>query len=420
MKLAKSFSLPLLLAATIIGNGAQAQTVRHSAVSVSSAVRSNAFVGSTGADVAFFDQSVSHPLMDLIGSTRSSLDIEIYEMTDPDVRSALRAALARGVRMRIVHEPAPLGGTCPLFAAPSPRDSADCPDQRSLVSEVKAAGGQFVPFATSALCGQIGSRCFEHGKLVISDRSQVLVSTGNFDSTNLCNIARSPARCNRDYSVVTRDGEVVSTLQHVFDQDVLGTAYDLRSMITPSVETKLTVSPFSLEPLVAFIKSARQSIRVQNQYLKEPTINSALAEAARAGVRVTVMTESACAFGTPKPSAVTAWTRVYSDFDSAGIKSRIFNSSIRIDGIPGYLHAKAIVVDSTRAWVGSVNGSTTAASNNREFGLFFEDAGSVHSLVALMDQDFSDSRAESWQQSLTCTKDVRSSSSAAGPITVTD
>ena len=256
--------------------------------------------------------------------------------------------------------------------------------------------------------------------MVISDRSQVLVSTGNFDATNLCNVARSPARCNRDYSVVTRDGDVVKTLQRVFDQDVQGTAYDLRSVITPSVESKLTVSPFSLEPLVAFIKSARQSIRVQNQYLKEPTINAALAEAARAGVQVTVMTESACAFGTPKPSAVTAWTQVYSGFDSAGIKSRIFNSSIRIGGLPGYLHAKAIVVDTTRAWVGSVNGSTTAASNNREFGLFFEDAASVQSLVALMDRDFSDSRGESWQQSLTCTKDAHSSGAAAGSTTVTD
>lgn len=355
--------------------------------------------------VHFFNQADSHPVMDLVQTARSTLDIEIYQMTDPDFRAALRAAIARGVKVRAVEEPNPLGARCAPFNAPAAAESTDCGDLRGLITQVKQAGGAIVPFNKASLCGQPGGTCFEHGKMIIADHAQALVSTGNFDSTNFCNLSRAPSRCNRDFSVVTQDGEVVKTLSRVFEADLSGAAYDLKAIVTTQVELKMTVSPLSLDPLVQFIKSARQSIQIENQYLKEPTINSALIEAARAGVQVEVMTASACAFGPPKPPALAQWNRDYAAFDAAGVKTRIFNASMKVDGVPGYLHAKAIVVDHSRAWVGSVNGSSMATSNNREFGLFFEDAVSVQALSKILSQDFGNTSSESWQESAACTKE---------------
>ena len=363
--------------------------------------------------VDFWNQSVAHPEMDLVRSARSSLDIEIYQMTDPDFRSALRAAVNRGVIIRVVEEPAPLGAKCVPFFPAAISESSDCADLRVLISEVRQAGGVFVPFNKASLCGQAGAQCYEHGKMIIADRSRGLVSTGNFDSTNFCNLARSPSRCNRDFAVTTVDPEVVQPLLKVFESDLAGHAYDIRSIVTAQVESKVTVSPLSLDPLVQFIKSARHSIQVENQYLKEPTINAALMDAARAGLNVQVMTASVCAFGTPKPSVLAQWNQSYASFSSSGVKTRIFNAQMRVDGVPGYLHAKAIVVDGVRAWVGSVNGSSTATSDNREFGLFLDDSSSVQNLASVLTQDFLDPASETWQESASCTKDRHASGSAS-------
>jgi phosphatidylserine/phosphatidylglycerophosphate/cardiolipin synthase-like enzyme len=83
----------------------------------------------------------------------------------------------------------------------------------------------------------------------------------------------------------------------------------------------------------------------------------------------------------------------------------MFTREILIDGNPGYLHAKVMVADGNRAWLGSVNGSNAATSNNREFGVFFNNAAWVQALDAQITADRNAAGAESWQQSLSCEKD---------------
>ena len=68
----------------------------------------------------------------------------------------------------------------------------------------------------------------------------------------------------------------------------------------------------------------------------------------------------------------------------------MFNKNILVDGVKGYLHAKAIVIDEKYGWIGSVNGSTQAATLNREFGMFFTDPEDVKALSAKLESDFND------------------------------
>ena len=88
------------------------------------------------------------------------------------------------------------------------------------------------------------------------------------------------------------------------------------------------------------------------------------------------------------------------------MKSRTFTRLQTVGGKPGYLHAKAMVVDGERAWVGSVNGSTAATSANREFGVFFSEPSQVAALEASLEADFADEGSESWQESLACKNDL--------------
>lgn len=366
--------------------------------SVSNAKTSSTLLG-------YHNNEDGSPLIPLIQAASSSIDIEIYEMDDENVLNALTDALNRGVTVRVVQDPSPLDAPCSVFKAVTSKDRADCKLQKKLVSDVKKAGGEYVAFNKSELCGIEGKSCFQHGKIAIFDASLALISTGNFNSTNLCDLSLKPGTCDRDYTYVSDDADVVSAVSAIFGKDLEGKRYDPNLVMTPAVSAKLTVSPISLDSIVQFIGSAQTSIKLENQYLEEPKINAALLKAAQRGVNVSITVASVCSFGKPSASKQRQITQIYGDFDNAGISSRFFTRSVRVGGKSGYLHAKTMVVDDSRAWLGSMNGSTESATQNREYGIYFDDPKYVAAMEATMDSDHSNPNSETWQDSLNCTND---------------
>ncbi len=348
---------------------------------------------------------IDSPHFELIKKAKKTLDIEIYEMQDADFRDALREAMKRGVRVRIVKDPTPVGERCNVFKETLSTDKADCRDQKSLVTEVQKNQGAYVAFNKAELCGIPGRSCYEHGKIIIVDGRIALISSGNFNSSNLCNARQDPKTCNRDYSFITRRRPLVTALTKVFEKDLAGVRFDVKQVLSSRDLELLTVSPYSLQPLVDFISSAKKTIEIENQYLKEPTFNEALIKASKAGVKVKVTLASACAFGAPTRSTADSLKTLYSSFEDAGIDTRFFTDQAKIMGRSGYMHAKAIVVDGTRAWMGSVNGSSTAMNQNREYGVFFHQRRNVKLLRETMQADHGDPGTESWSESLQCVKD---------------
>lgn len=175
------------------------------------------------------------PIIPMIVNAQRSIDIEIYTMDDPGVRTLLRNALKRGVQVRIIKEPSPEGASCKVFDPPG-ADNADCADQKNLVSQVRAAGGTYEPYNKQNLCPHGGSSpCFEHGKIALVDGNIAMISTGNFDSTNLCIASENPSRCDRDYSLVVDDSNVVSTLENLFEADIKAQSYDPRTLIPSEI-----------------------------------------------------------------------------------------------------------------------------------------------------------------------------------------
>jgi len=377
---------------------------------------------STGLPVpGVYLNSEGSPLLPILGYDKlKTLDIEIYTMGDPNVRSLLRAALDRKVKIRIVKEPKPLGETCDTFGTTSA--DADCADQQKLVKDIQDAGGSFVPYNKQALCpnggGKGGTSCYEHGKIAIANNSIALISTGNFDSSNLCQDSGTQKTCNRDFSLIVNDAVIVKTLENIFSRDLAGQSYDLSQEIDPSLKSILTVSPLSMTPIVDFINTAKDSIDLEAQYLNEPDINAALIDRAKKGVKVSITTASVCAFGKPVPSEALKTTNSYQTFEAAGISAAMFNASNKVNGRNGYMHAKVIVVDGVRAWLGSENGSTTSLTQNREYGLIFDTPASVKKILTVAQADHNSPNSETWQQSLNCEKDHASSSGPTqSPIT---
>jgi phosphatidylserine/phosphatidylglycerophosphate/cardiolipin synthase-like enzyme len=355
----------------------------------------------------FYENSSASPILPVLAQAQHTIDIEIYEMNDPLVLQAIQTAVLRKVLVRVIQDPDTVSNPCKVLSPIAKWDSAACQLQKKMVVFVRAHGGQYVPFNKMALCGQPGGHCWEHGKMLVIDRVRALISTGNFNTTNLCNKRENPVNCDRDYTVLTDDPAVVATLEAIFENDLRGVAYDLLTVMhSHGSPAKLTVSPFSFQPMTAFILSAKKTVQIQNQYLKDPELNAVIMEVAKRGVQVYINVSSFCSFGqTVGPDAVKVQA-TYSAFDQIpNIHTRIFTRKMLVGGVSGYLHAKTILVDSESAWVGSVNGSDTALNSNREFGIFLNEPSEVQKLARYMYADFVDPAGETWQESMSCAND---------------
>ena len=130
---------------------------------------------------------------------------------------------------------------------------------------------------------------------------------------------------------------------------------------TPPTGADLLWSPGSEDALLSLIASARSSLLVENEEMDAPAITSALEAAARRGVSVTViMTDDS------------EWSSDFSDLEAAGVHVRTYSEDAAL-----YIHAKAIVADGNRAFVGSENFSDASLDYNRELGIITSDAAIV-------------------------------------------
>jgi len=352
-----------------------------------------------------YDNASDLPTYDMIKGAKKSIDIEIYQMGDPEFRRLLREALNAGIKMRIIKDGTSLGEKCRVFNPAAASDDEDCKDQKAFLKEVKSAGGEYVPFNKKELCGNGKSNCYEHGKMIIVDEKAVLLSTGNFNSSSFCNKEANPDHCNRDFSYVSSDATVVRALSAVFENDLKGERYDVMGVMSSAAQAKVTVSPHSLDPLVEFIRSSRETLVIENQYLNDPTMNAEIIAAAKRGVKVKLVLASLCSFGMPDEGAIDRIDDNFIAFESAGVEVRMFSKSVTISGKPGYMHAKAIIVDGERAWMGSVNGSSMSLSSNREFGVFFNTPAQVNKFERVVMGDFNHPNTQTWEESARCEKD---------------
>jgi len=348
-----------------------------------------------------YDNATESPLLDLIAGARESIDIEIYEIGDPDVRAGLVDAAARGVGVRMVMEPSPVGVGCNVLADDG-EPNAGCERRRAVVAEFRAAGIEMYPFER-ALCGSGSSQCLQHGKLLIADKVVAMMSTGNFNSSSICNLSVDPSVCNRDYTVVTKDADVIESLQEIFENDVAGVPYDMEALLTAEIRGKLTVSPHAHKDILDFIRSATTNISIQNQYLREPELNAEIIAAAERGVQVEVTLASNCSFTTYLNDNTRDRHRsFYEPLIEAGVDLIFYTKLNRINDRTAYMHSKLIIVDDKKAWVGSINGSVSGFAANREFGMFVDDDTSIAKVIQIFADDHNSDVNEGLKDNLEC------------------
>ncbi len=254
-----------------------------------------------------------------IARAASSIDVVMYELDDPSVEQALARAAARGVRVRVLL----CGGLL------QPKNVAAEKDLSVHGVSVRWSPDHFA---------------YTHEKAFVFDQATADILTFNL-------VARY-APTGRDFGVVDDDRADVSAIETTFDADWNGT--DVR----PPSGADLVWSPGSEPALVSLINSASSSLEIYNEEMADRPVIDALKNAATRGVDVRVV----MTYGG-------AYRRAFQELTAAGVRLRTFAASA-----PLYIHAKMILADGARAFVGSENFSYTSTHDNRELGLVMTDA----------------------------------------------
>jgi phosphatidylserine/phosphatidylglycerophosphate/cardiolipin synthase-like enzyme len=246
----------------------------------------------------------------------------MYELEDPTAEADLAADAARGVDVRILLDSAYAG-------AGANKDAA----------AALSKAGAHVRWAPSSV--------IVHQKTIVVDSSAALVMTANLTSEYYSTSA--------DFLVEDRQPADVATIVRAFDDDWGGDLADSPDQVpVRGQQGDLVFSPGSEGALVGLIESARSSVETSNEEMGSAAVEGALEADARRGVDVEVLM-----------TADSSWDGAFKQLGAAGVHVRLYpdlSSAL-------YIHAKTIVVDGTKTYVGSINYSTSSMVYNRELGL---------------------------------------------------
>jgi phosphatidylserine/phosphatidylglycerophosphate/cardiolipin synthase-like enzyme len=264
-----------------------------------------------------------------IDQARMSVDVAIYSLSSPAIRDALIHAHQRGLQVRMVME----------------SDSMD----RDVPKAVKAAG---IPIIGDRREGLM------HNKFVVIDRSELWTGSlnftvnGSYDDDNNMVLIRS-TQIAEDYT---------TEFNEMFDDDLFGpdTRYDTPNpkVTLNGVDIEVYFSPDDgvSRRLVELVSGATESIYFLAYSFTSNPLAEAVRERAGAGVIVSGVMD--------KEQAETNTGGEYEPFLSAGL-------DVRLDGIPGLMHHKVLIIDHRIVVTGSYNFSSSAENRNDENAIIF-------------------------------------------------
>jgi len=272
-----------------------------------------------------------------VSSARSSVDITMYELADPQMERVLSGDAARGVDVRVLLDRAYHGSEINQPAAIA----------------LRAAGVHV---------GWANSRTIVHQKTITVDDAESCIMTLNLTARYYSS--------DRDLAVFDTNPVDVAAIVSAFDRDDTGVPPDPAS--TGSGD--LVWSPGSTAALVSLIASATTSIDIESEELDDPAITSALTAAAHRGVDVRIVME-----------ANSRWDPAFDQITAAGGHVFIYDSS---GGL--YIHAKFVDVDDTTVWIGSENFTVASLAYNRELGIVLRDPAIARRVAHLFARDAAD------------------------------
>jgi phosphatidylserine/phosphatidylglycerophosphate/cardiolipin synthase-like enzyme len=279
------------------------------------------------------------PIYTLLSSAKKSIDMTMYELSDPQVTAILTTAAGNGLTVRVI------------------LDQNNEKANNTAAYNTLTAGKVQVHWANPVFA------C-THQKTITIDSATSAIMT--------LNLTPEDYATTRDFAVITNDAADIAAIETTFNADFINAA------ITPPTGDNLVWSPTnSRAALTTLIEGATKTLLISQEEFADTGLQTLVEAALRRGVAVTLVQENLG--GT--------YSSVLNALKAAGAVIAIYSSKTGY-----YIHAKTVLADygtpQASLFVGSENFSTDSLNKNRELGLVFNDAACIQGVYTAITANY--------------------------------
>ncbi len=358
-------------------------------------------VESTGKITMFVSPDNSYEtIINELRNAGSSIDINLYEFSNPFLYQELVDALQRNVAVRMFMEGSPIGGI---------------DDREKYILSTLASRGASIRFIVSDQENQVFARYqFNHAKYLVIDNETVIVESCNWAKTG---VPKNPTFGNREWGIVIRDKQVAAQFSQVFEEDYnpqrrdsypfnamnstipAGFSLDYQTPIgsylpqftaqtitTPSLISPVFSPDTSEQAILQVIDAATSTIYVEQLYIYRdwqeelsPFVQY-LVNKSLHGVCVQVILD----YNPDYEGTITMLNETRQFLEENGVRVKFISP----EWSPfTTIHNKGMVVDNTTVLISSINWNEQSVRKNREAGIIIQnpDVATYYASVFLSD-----------------------------------
>jgi cardiolipin synthase A/B len=294
-------------------------------------------------------------LLDVLAAAKSSIDLTIYEISDPPVMSALESAQKRGLTVRVLYN---------WYSFDTDTQ------QREILPAIQELTNAGISCKQAPKVFQV-----THEKALVVDGSTAVVMSFNLTAEYFSS--------TRDFGIITTVPSEVTEISDVFKADWNSAS------ITPSAPSLIWSPTNSRGKLASLIGAAQKTLDIYNEEADDPGTLDAIIAAAKRGV-----TTRFIAAVLTSDSKVNENARGITLMEDGGVNA-VCKSFL-------YIHAKMVLVDygnpNAQAFIGSENFSCVSLDDNRECGILVSEPAILDRLRSVYQSDWA-------QPNLTITPD---------------
>ena len=291
--------------------------------------------------IIILPDDTAREIVEAIDDAKESLRIKMFLFSDPLLIQAVIAAKNRGVKVKVMLNPARRSGE------EENEETRKKLEQAGI--EVRDSNPEFT---------------ITHEKSMVIDDRVAFIKSLNWETKNFIE--------TRDYAVVTYHHHEVKEVILCFEADWH------RTNFAPPEELQLIWCSNNGRPRIAkFIDEAKHTLFVQNERFQDLVIIERLVHAATRGVKVHVMARPPHTLKVDKLVEGVGGLRI---MDDVGIKIHKLKDL--------KLHGKMLLADGCRAIVGSINFSPGSFDHRRELAIELHDPPVVERLKKIAHHDW--------------------------------
>jgi cardiolipin synthase A/B len=281
------------------------------------------------------------PIIEAINRAKKSLRVKMFLFSHPGLIKAVTQAKKRGVRVRVMLNPARRSG-----------ESENEVTKKKLI----AAGIEVID----------SNPAFDvtHEKSMVVDEELAFIQSLNWAAKNLTG--------TRDYAVVTTRAPEVAEVVDCFEAD-----WERKPFEVDRSTLLIWCNGNGRDRIAEFIDNAKHSLFVQNERYQDAVIIERLVRANARGVKVHVMARAPHKLKTEKLTEGVGGLRI---MDDVGIKVHKLKHL--------KLHGKMLLADHSRAIVGSINLAPGSFDSRRELAIEVHNSEVVERLRKIAHYDW--------------------------------